>query len=86
MVPLMKVSATEKEHKFLMNFKTSKEKVLEQEPEILSCCTTASPLSPKLFIACTPLLLGVMFISMYTSLLDQARTTAVFICTEYTIT
>lgn len=38
--------------------KPSKEKVLEQEPEILPCHASASPLSPQLSTASTPRLLG----------------------------
>ncbi|KAL0920109.1 hypothetical protein M5K25_009220 [Dendrobium thyrsiflorum] len=38
--------------------KPSKEKVLEQEPEILPCYSSASPLSPQLSTAGTPRLLG----------------------------
>ncbi|XP_039137505.1 uncharacterized protein LOC120275081 [Dioscorea cayenensis subsp. rotundata] len=38
--------------------KPHKEKVLEQEPEILPCHPSASPLSPQLSLASTPRLLG----------------------------
>ncbi|XP_073013924.1 uncharacterized protein [Typha latifolia] len=38
--------------------RSSKEKVLEQEPEILPCRAAASPLSPQLSAAGTPRLLG----------------------------
>ncbi|CAL9165110.1 unnamed protein product [Musa hybrid cultivar] len=40
------------------NPKSSKEKVLEQEPEVLPCRTAASPLSPQPSAAGTPRMLG----------------------------
>ncbi|RWW41315.1 hypothetical protein BHE74_00053203 [Ensete ventricosum] len=40
------------------NPKSSKEKVLEQEPEVLPCRTAASPLSPQPSVAGTPRMLG----------------------------
>ncbi|KAG1338073.1 hypothetical protein COCNU_04G003790 [Cocos nucifera] len=46
------------EHGLLMNFKTSKEKVLKQEPEILPCHAAISSLSPQLSMISTPHLLG----------------------------
>ncbi|XP_010942379.2 uncharacterized protein [Elaeis guineensis] len=48
----------EEERGLLANSKSSQEKVLEQEPEVLPCRAAASPLSPQLSIPGTPRLLG----------------------------
>lgn len=48
----------EEEEEHAETMKPSKEKVLEQEPEILPCHASASPLSPQLSAAGTPRLLG----------------------------